>query len=149
MRTKRRNKSFGVVESPLPNQTPEEEAKDKEIEKLQKEFTQLLYYQRKQKSCLLGDFAGGTYDITDQNIVQALMKLPKKYENQEGDSVYLSTKLDDFVLNFRVDLDISYSYCDARLWIIEIEQSADEDIKHTTQLDRVVDIFSRFQKKAI
>ncbi len=137
MRTKKKTKSFGVVEGEIKETQPSEE------DKLIQDFTKFLYYQKKQRSNLLGDFADGEYDIRDERILKALLKLPKKFENQEGDSIYASTKLDDFVLNFRIDIDVSYSYCDARIWFIEIESDAIEDIKHTTQLDRVVEIYSQ------
>ena len=144
MKTKKRKKSFGVVEGEF--KTPQPSAEDKLI----KDFTQLLYYQRKQKNNLLGDFADGKYDIRDENILKALIKLPKKFENQEGDSIYVSSRLDDFVLNFRIDMDVSYSYCDARIWLIEIENGAEEDIKHLTQLDRIVEIYSQeFRQKPL
>ncbi len=113
-----------------------------DIEKIESDLTKILFFQRKQKNNLLGEFKDGQYEILDKDILEKLIKIPKKYENQDGQTIYLSSKLDIFVLNFKIDIDVSYSFCNAKLSIIEIENGAVEDIKHTTELERVVEDYA-------
>ena len=105
---------------------------------VEKEFADILNYERKQRNHLLGDFAGESYKIPD-NIMERLVELPKAYDVQKDNILYASTKLANFVLNFKVEFDISADYCTAKMSIIEIEQGIEEDIKHTTLIASIVE----------
>ena len=106
--------------------------------KLEKEYESILNIQRKQRDHLLGNFSGGKYDIENEDIRQKLISVPKIYENIEENIAYASIKLNQFVLNFKIEFLIEPTYCDAKLYIIEIEHDVEENIKHTTLLDSIV-----------
>ena len=107
-------------------------------------YLDVYYYQLKQANGLLGEFShDGKYQLKDEKIIQALLALPKQFQEKENDVVRAATKLGKNILNFKVDLDLAESYCSARLFFYEIEHSIDgEDIKHETELDYLVDIYS-------
>ena len=103
-----------------------------------KEYDDILNLQRKQYDHLLGDFINGEYTIKNDEIRQKLILITKIYENTEGNVAYESIKLNQFVLNFKIEFLIEPTYCDAKLYLIEIEHGTDGNIKHTTLLDSIV-----------
>lgn len=123
-------------------QTPTKETSKEDIAKIQKEFFEITYFQRKQRGNLLGSFENGKYKISNEQILKGLIDIPKKYEIQEGNIIRVSVKLNEFVLNFRIDLDINESYCTAKLFLIETEQDAVESIKHVSEIDSRVEPYS-------
>ncbi|MBE7075564.1 MAG: hypothetical protein E7375_00650 [Clostridiales bacterium] len=115
----------------------------KDADGLLKDFFAVDFLQRKQENKLLGDFdAEGNYKIDDKKIIEQLHIVPKKFDNKEGDVVYMHTKLETFLLNYKIVFEISTSFCNAYLYLIEIEQGVEEDIKHVTLLDSVLDTYS-------
>lgn len=135
-RTKEKN-ACGVI-SGQPSQTINLEASD-----VLKDFLDILRYQSKQKNNLFGNFsADGKYKIEDENILRELTLLPKKFEEKVDNVVYASSKLGTFVLNFKLVFEMSSSYCNASISLIEIEHTVEEDIKHVTFLDSIVEPYS-------
>ncbi len=112
-----------------------------DAEKVEREYLDILNFERKQRNNLLGTFDGKEYKIAD-NIKEALIKTPKQFGEVDGNVVRASTRLGEFILNFRIDLEIDESFCKARLFIIEMESSFDESIKHETFLDEVLEVYS-------
>jgi len=136
MRKKKTNSSHLTAEEPKKPSTVD-------VKKVESDFKSVLYYQAKQRDNLLGEFSSdGKYKLSDEKIIQELISIPKKFEEKVDNVVYASTKMDSFVLNFKIDLDISESYCNATLFLIEVEHGVEKDIKHTTELANVVEIYS-------
>ena len=137
MRKKTKETMFGIVEG------QKTVASNIDADKVKKEYLNVLLYQRKQRNNLLGEFfPDGSYKISNTKILEALIVLPKKFDDKNNNIVYASTKIDDVVLNFRIEFDISETYCNANLSIIEIENGVEEDVKHVTNLDSFVDVYS-------
>lgn len=111
---------------------------------VQKDYLNILYYQAKQRNNLLGEFSSdGKYAIKDEKILQELVLLPKKFDEKKDNVVYASTKIEDeIVLNFKLEFEMSESFCRGVLSIIETEQNVQENIKHVTKLDEYKDIYS-------
>ena len=109
--------------------------------KVEKEFYEIFNHQRKQRNNLLGDFVGDEYKISKE-IQEQLIIVPKRFDNFDNNLAYASVKLNNFVLNFKVEFDIDESFCKAKFSIIEMEQGVVEDIKHTTLLDSVIEPYS-------
>ena len=127
---------FGVIENP-PNQN-NISAKD-----ALNQYMEVLYYQKKQKNALLGDFdANGKYAVSDPVIVRNLLDIPKKFEEKNDNIVYASAIKNNFVLNFKIEFKIEVDFCQANLYLIEIEHSVEEDIKHLTKLDNILTVYS-------
>lgn len=105
---------------------------------IEKEFSEILNYQRKQENNLLGVFVGNKYKISQQ-IMDQLVSLPKKFDRIENNVLYAATVLGEFVLNFKIEMEISPDFCKAKLFLIEIEQGVEEDLKHLTLLSEVVE----------
>lgn len=126
---------------PQPSATPTQDAV-LDADKIEKEFFEIINFQRKSRNNLLGVFVEDRYEISNPELIEQLLDVPKKYEVQEDNVVRCSVKLSDFVLNFKIELEISESYCNAKLFIVEIEQEADESIKHITQLGEIVEPYS-------
>ncbi len=110
--------------------------------KLLKEYESILDIQRKQSDHLLGNFINGKYNIENEDIRQKLILIPKVFEKIEENVAYASIKLNQFVLNFKIEFLIEPTYCDAKLYIIEVEHDVEENIKHTTLLDSIVAPYS-------
>lgn len=137
MRKKTKDATFGVVEGQGAN------VNDLEADKIKKEYQSVLLYQTKQRNNLLGEFLpDGTYKISDAKILSSLISVPKKFDDKNNNIVYATTKIDDVVLNFKIELNMAETYCNANLSIIEIEQGIEKDIKHVTNLDSFVDVYS-------
>ena len=137
MRKKTKDATFGVVEGQGAN------VNDLEAEKIKKEYQSVLLYQTKQRNNLLGEFLpDGTYKISDAKILSSLISVPKKFDDKNNNIVYAATKIDDVVLNFKIELNMAETYCNANLSVIEIEQGIEQDIKHVTNLDSFVDVYS-------
>lgn len=137
MRKKTKDATFGVVEGQGAN------VNDLEAEKIKKEYQSVLLYQTKQRNNLLGEFLpDGTYKISDAKILSSLISVPKKFDDKNNNIVYAATKIDDVVLNFKIELNMAETYCNANLSVIEIEQGIEQDIKHITNLDSFVDVYS-------
>ena len=137
MRKKTKEATFGVVEGQGTN------VNDLDAEKVKKEYQSVLLYQTKQRNNLLGEFLpDGTYKISDEKILSSLISVPKKFDDKNNNIVYAATKIDDVVLNFKIELNMAETYCNANLSIIEIEQGIEKDIKHVTNLDSFVDVYS-------
>ena len=118
--------------------------------KFVKDYLEIFYRQKKQKDNLLGSFdSTGKYILKDPAILLALKDISKKFQSKEEDTVYLSSKLGEFVLNFKIVFEISTTFCNAYLYYFEIEHTLYEDIKHTTLLDSVLDVYSPKFKEEI
>ena len=140
---KKEEKLNAVASAPAaqPSAPATEPAVD--VEKVKNEYLKVFYYQTKIKDGLLGTFsADGKYKITNDQILQDLVNIPKKFEEKDGDNYYSSAKVGNHVLNFKVVLDISESYCNAHLSLIEVEHGLEEDIKHVTELGDIVEPYS-------
>lgn len=145
MKKKKTNYAYqGITDGPKPEvvaMTPAD---------AQKNYLSILYYQAKQRNNLLGEFSSdGKYAIKDEKILKELILLPKKFDEKKDNVVYASTKIeDDIVLNFKLEFQMAEDFCRGTLSIIEIEQNADESIKHITKLDEYMDIYSpRFKEE--
>ncbi len=125
---------FGVVNE--PNGVASSEKLD--LFAIEKEFADILNYQRKQANNLLGIFDGEKYVIPD-DIVKELIAIPKKFDRIEENVLYCATILGEFVLNFKVEMEIAPDFCTAKLYMIEIEHDIEEDIKHLTLLSEIVE----------
>ncbi len=127
----RKEKNYAVEQSTATNTGLNEE-------QVLKNFEEILKLQRKQKNNLLGSFVNDKYEISDE-IRNALILIPKKYDRVEDNVLYAAVVFDATVLNFKIEMNIEESYCDAKLSLIEIEQGIEEDVKHITVLDSVVE----------
>ena len=139
MGRRKKIETSGVTQQ-ATNQAPALDA-----QKVQKEYLSILLYQAKQRDNLLGQFsADGNYKISDEKILNALVKLPKLFGEKTDNIIYASTKFSkiNIVLNFKVELDIQPSFCKAKLFLIEIEHGVEEDKKHLTQLGEIEDVYS-------
>jgi len=117
--------------------------KNPNSERIIRSFDQVSYYQAKRANLLLGEFsADGKYVFKDEKLMQELVSLPKVLQERVDNVVYAFTKYKGYNLNFKVELDISESYCQAELYLIEIEHQLDEDVKHLTSLGNFVEIYS-------
>ena len=137
-RKKKNDVAFAVAEP------PKEEVKEIKIdENVKKDFLEVLFYQIKQRDGLLGEFSlDGKYKISNEKILQALVTVPKLFQEKDEKVLRAISKIGKVTLNFRVDLDINPSYCSAHLSLIEIEHKYDEDVKHVTELADIVEIYS-------
>ena len=137
MRKKMKENSFGIVEG------QKDTVPTLNAEQVNNDFLKIKLYETKLKNNLLGEFLpNGEYKITDEKIIAALINIPKKYSDKNESFVYASTIIDNVVLNFKIEMNISESYCNANLSIIEVEHGVEEDIKHVTRLDNFVDVYS-------
>lgn len=141
MRRKNKNKSYLAT---TDKQAPaEKQPTNVDVKKVESDFLSVLRLQTKQRNGLLGNFSSdGKYKISDENILKELLNIPKKFQEKQDNVVYASSKLAEFVLNFKVVFDISESFCKANIFLIEIESDVEEDIKHLTLLDSVEEIYS-------
>ena len=112
-----------------------------DVEKIEKEYLDILNYERKQRNDLLGNFKENEYVIPDK-IKEILIKAPKQFGESDEKVVRVSTRLGEFILNFRIDIEIDESFCKAKLYIIEMESNFDESIKHETYLDELLEPYS-------
>lgn len=108
---------------------------------VEKDFFEILNYQRKQNNNLLGSFSGDKYQISKE-FIDLLLALPKKFDRIEDNVVYAATVLNTFVLNFKIVMDIAPDFCKAQLFLIENENTVESEIKHLSQLDEFVEIYS-------
>lgn len=139
MKKKKTNYAYqGMTDGAKPEAAPMSPAD------VQKDYLNILYYQAKQRNNLLGEFSSdGKYAIKDEKILQELVLLPKKFDEKKDNVVYASTKIEDeIVLNFKLEFEMSESFCRGVLSIIETEQNVQENIKHVTKLDEYKDIYS-------
>lgn len=139
MKKKKNNYAYqGMTDGVKPEAAPMPPAD------VQKDYLNILYYQAKQRNNLLGEFSSdGKYAIKDEKILQELVLLPKKFDEKKDNVVYASTKIEDeIVLNFKLEFEMSESFCRGVLSIIETEQNVQENIKHVTKLDEYMDIYS-------
>lgn len=138
MENKRKNKSNLEAES-----TASKKPKDPNADKIKKQFDEISRYQTKRENLLLGEYsADGKYSLTDDTLMQDLVSMPKVLQERVDNVVYAHTKYKGYNLNFKVELDISESYCSAEMFLIEIEHGVDEDIKHLTSLGNFVEMYS-------
>ncbi len=100
------------------------------------DILEVLRYERKQRNNLLGKFVGDEYVIPD-DIRKELLLVGKKFDEFDENVIRVTTILGDFVLNFRIDLEIDPDICKAKLYFIEVEQGIEEDIKHLSLLDEM------------
>ena len=97
----------------------------------------------KRENLLLGEYdSKGKYALTDDVLMQDLVSMPKVLQERVDNVVYAYTKYKGYNLNFRINLDISESYCSAEMFLIEIEHGLEEDIKHLTSLGNLVELYS-------
>lgn len=138
MERKRKNKANLEAEV-----SATEKPKNPEADKVKKAFDDISLYQAKRENLLLGEFsADGKYALKDDTLLQDLVSMPKVLQERVDNVVYAYTKYNSHHLNFKIDLDISESYCSAEIFLIEIEQRPDEDIKHLTSLGNLVEMYS-------
>ncbi len=136
---KEKNVAFGITEG----EKKVSQTTDPAVEQVQKDYLSMMYHLNKQKNNLLGGFSvDGKYSIKDENILQELVRLPKKFDYKENEVVYATTKLGEFVLNFKIELNIKPDFCNAKLSIIEVEHGVEEDVKHVTSLGEHLDVYS-------
>ncbi len=116
---------------------------DPKLERLKKEFLEVSLFQTKRENLLLGEYdSKGKYALTDDVLMQDLVSMPKVLQERVDNVVYAYTKYKGYNLNFRINLDISESYCSAEMFLIEIEHGLEEDIKHLTSLGNLVELYS-------
>ena len=116
---------------------------DPKLERLKKEFLEVSQFQTKRENLLLGEYdSKGKYALTDDALMQDLVSMPKVLQERVDNVVYAYTKYKGYNLNFRINLDISESYCSAEMFLIEIERGLEEDIKHLTSLGNLVELYS-------
>ena len=116
---------------------------DPKLERLKKEFLEVSQFQTKRENLLLGEYdSKGKYALTDDALMQDLVSMPKVLQERVDNVVYAYTKYKGYNLNFRINLDISESYCSAEMFLIEIEHGLEEDIKHLTSLGNLVELYS-------
>lgn len=116
---------------------------DPKLERLKKEFLEVSLFQTKRENLLLGEYdSKGKYALTDDVLMQDLVSMPKVLQERVDNVVYAYTKYKGYNLNFRINLDISESYCSAEMFLIEIEHGFEEDIKHLTSLGNLVEMYS-------
>ena len=138
MDKKRKNQSNIEAGTPAP-----EKPKDPNAEAVMGQFVQASLYQAKRGNLLLGEFsADGKYSLTDDKLLQDLVTLPKVLQERVDNVAYAFSKYNGYNLNFRIDMDVSESYCSAEIFLIEIEHGIDEDIKHLTSLGNFVEMYS-------
>ena len=134
----RKNKAKLEAEGVAP-----EKPIDPNAEKIKKQFDQISRYQAKRENLLLGEFsADGKYSLADDTLMQDLVSMPKVLQERVDNVAYAYTKYNGFNLNFKIELDISESYCSAEMFLIEIEHKPDEDVKHLTSLGNFVEMYS-------
>lgn len=124
--------------------------KNLEASEVLKDYLDILRYQSKQRNNLLGQFsADGKYKVEDEKILQELKVVTKKFDEKVDNVVYAHSKIGNFVLNFKITFDISVSYCNANLALIEVENEPQEAIKHITLLDTLIEPYSpKFKENA-
>ncbi len=134
-----RKKSAGLNVEP-----PKKEAKpDTAISKIEADFFDVSRYQRKRENLLLGEFsADGKYSIKDEKILQNLVSMPKIFQEKVDNTIYAYAKYDGINLNFKIDMDISESYCSAEIYLVEVEHDVEGDNKYLTPLSNMVEIYS-------
>ena len=116
-------------------------------ETILKDYMDVIQLQARERDGLLGSFdANGDYKISSQNIIDLLKNASKKFEEKVDNVVYLSAKKDDFVLNFKIEFDIKPDFCEANLFLIEVEHGLEQDKKLVTHLDNYLSIYdARFR----
>ncbi|MDE6583307.1 MAG: hypothetical protein K2K31_01490, partial [Clostridia bacterium] len=108
-----------------------------------KEYNEIANYQKVLANNLLGKYNDkNEYKISDETILQALVEVPKQFQDKRDGIVYACAKVAGFVLNFKIVYDIAESFCNADLYLIETETSFDESIKHETHLGSFVEAYS-------
>ena len=107
---------------------------------VEKDFFDILKYQRKQANNLLGGFSGEKYTLS-QEVIARLLQIPKKFDRIENNILYAATMLGEFVLNFKIEMDIQPDFCKAKLFLIEIERGLEEDIKHLSLLEELTEVY--------
>jgi len=124
-------------------QTPQTETQILDEKIVEKDFFDILNYQRKQSNNLLGYFSSdGSYKIS-QELVAQLLLVPKKFDRFDNNLVYVASVMNEFVLNFKIELDMSPTFCTAKLFLIEMEAGFEkEDTKHTTELDAFTETYN-------
>jgi len=116
---------------------------DPKLARLKSEFLEVSQFQSKRENLLLGEFSSdGKYCLKDEKLMQDLVSMPKVLQERVDNVVYAFTKYNGYNVNFKVELDISESYCSAELFLIEIEHQSEEDVKHLTSLGNYVEIYS-------
>jgi hypothetical protein len=120
---------------------PQKESVD--VSKVKNDFFEVLAYQTKRENLLLGEFsADGKYSLNDEKIIAALVEMPKIFQEKVDNVVYAYAKKNGISLNFKIVLDESESYCTAEMFLVEVESSIEEDIKHLTSLGEIVEVYS-------
>lgn len=134
----------GKKKANLNAETPKKEGKiDNVISKIEADFFDVSNYQRKRENLLLGEFSSdGKYSIKDEKILQNLLSMPKIFQEKVDDVVYAYAKRDGINLNFKIDMDISESYCSAEIYLVEVEHDVESDNKYLTPLSKIVEIYS-------
>ena len=130
---------FGITSGDQPSQSPE----SLEAQQIKQQYLEIMFFQAKQRNNLLGEFdADGNYKLSNEKLINGLLLAPKKFEEKVDETAYVSATLNEFVLNFKIEFEISEGYSKAQLFLIEVEHRADEDVKHTTKLDELVAVYS-------
>ncbi len=143
MGRKNKNQTFNLSAEAAKKVDGLEEAKKNTTDgdKVEKDFLDILNYERKQSNNLLGKYVGEEYKLSDEMRLK-LLTLPKRFGEVEGSTAYVSTRVGEFVLNFKIEFDMNPSFCKSKLYLIEVENGWDEeDIKHLTLLDEDEQIY--------
>ena len=143
----KKNSSASSKDTQQVKKPPELDAKQ-----VEQEYISILGYQIKQKNNLLGKFDGAlNYKISDEKILEALINIPKKFDEKKDNVVYASTVFDTLkvVLNFKIEFDINESFGKARLYLIEIQHGIEEDVKHITKLGEIEDVYTHWFREDV
>ncbi len=136
-KSKKPEYEFGVVDG------AKQSSAEIDPNKVKENYLEILYYQIKQKNGLLGNFDNeGKYKISDPKIIESLLKVPKHFGEKVDNVIYASAKKGSVVLNFKIELDNNPDFSSATLYLIEIEHGIEEDVKHLTQIDKYLNIYS-------
>lgn len=130
-----------------PPKSSSESVSNEELKKVKTDFLKILRFQTKQQNNLLGAFlSDGSYQISEPRVLQELILIEKKFEEKQDNIIRASAKVDGIILNFKITTDISETYCNAKLELVEVEHGIDEDKIHLTELAYTVEMYSpKFQ----
>ncbi len=137
-KSKKADFEFNAIESQPEKKVPIADAKT-----AKNDYLEILRHEKKQKNGLLGTFdTNGKYKISDENIFQSLLNVPKKFQEKVDNIVYASAQKDNLIINFKIELDLNVDFSSATLYLIEIEHGVEEDVKHITELDHFLNVHS-------
>ena len=132
--TRRKKKDASYLADVEKNNAAPQPAID--IDKIRKEYLKIMCLQKKQKNNLLGDFSSdGKYTFKNEELIQALLSIPKHLDEKDDDIYYASARLGTFLLNFKIVFEMDATFCKSTIYLIETEEKTEESVKHLTKLD--------------